>query len=80
MDPSQTLKENLEGKAIIEFPVIYVILKDHKDGYDIITPGILKSIVHHVYFLKLDVQQQQALIIVPCSRSRRRNTKQKQTR
>lgn len=58
LDPSQTLKENLEGKAIIEFPVICVILKDHKDGYDIITPGILKSIVHHVYFLKLDVQQQ----------------------
>lgn len=37
LDPSQTLRESLEGKAIIEFPVIHVILKDHKDEYDIIT-------------------------------------------
>lgn len=37
LDPSQTLKENLEGKAVVEFPIIYVILKDHKEEYDVIT-------------------------------------------
>ncbi|XP_076183344.1 box C/D snoRNA protein 1 isoform X2 [Ptiloglossa arizonensis] len=36
LDVTLTLKENLENKTIIEFPTIYVILKDHSDMYEII--------------------------------------------
>ncbi|XP_017887302.1 box C/D snoRNA protein 1 [Ceratina calcarata] len=36
LDVTLTLKENLENRTIIEFPVIYVILKDHSYMYDII--------------------------------------------
>ncbi|XP_015518641.2 box C/D snoRNA protein 1 [Neodiprion pinetum] len=33
---TETLNENLENKTIIEFPVFYVILKDHSDMYEIV--------------------------------------------
>lgn len=36
LDVTLTLKENLENKTIIEFPIVYVILKDHSYMYDII--------------------------------------------
>lgn len=36
LDTTLTLKENLEDKIIIEFPTIYVILRDHSDMYEII--------------------------------------------
>ncbi|XP_069695732.1 box C/D snoRNA protein 1 isoform X2 [Periplaneta americana] len=36
LDTSLTLKENLKGKTIIEFPTVYVVLKDHKAAYDIL--------------------------------------------
>ncbi|KAK2584136.1 hypothetical protein KPH14_006570 [Odynerus spinipes] len=36
LDVTLTLKENLENKTIIEFPTLYVILKDHIDMYEIV--------------------------------------------
>ncbi|KAJ9582027.1 hypothetical protein L9F63_003610 [Diploptera punctata] len=38
LDTSLTLKENLRGKTVIEFPTIFVILKDHKHIFDILSP------------------------------------------
>ncbi|CAK9821788.1 Box C/D snoRNA protein 1 [Anthophora retusa] len=37
LDVTLTLMENLENKIIIEFPVIYIVLKDHSYMYEIIT-------------------------------------------
>lgn len=39
LDFTLTLKENLENKTIIEFPTLYVILKNHIDMYEIIDTG-----------------------------------------
>ncbi|XP_031849468.1 box C/D snoRNA protein 1 [Nomia melanderi] len=36
LDVTLSLKENLENKTLIEFPTVYVILKDHSDLYEII--------------------------------------------
>ncbi|KAG9433393.1 box C/D snoRNA protein 1 [Apis mellifera carnica] len=36
LDITLSLKENLENKIIIEFPIIYIILKDHSYMYEII--------------------------------------------
>ncbi|XP_078045745.1 box C/D snoRNA protein 1 [Augochlora pura] len=36
LDITLSLQENFENKTIIEFPIIYVILKDHSDMYEII--------------------------------------------
>lgn len=36
IDPTLTLQKNLENKTIIEFPTLYVIMKDHSDMYDIL--------------------------------------------
>nr|XP_033327640.1 box C/D snoRNA protein 1 [Megalopta genalis] len=36
LDVTLSLQKNLENKTIIEFPTIYVILKDHSDIYEII--------------------------------------------
>lgn len=41
LDSSLTLRECLEKKLIIEYPTIYVILKDHLCGYNIIDSGEL---------------------------------------
>ncbi|XP_041974402.1 box C/D snoRNA protein 1 [Aricia agestis] len=38
LDATETLAENLSGKCIIEFPIIFVVLKDHAFNFDIITP------------------------------------------
>ncbi|XP_048005991.1 box C/D snoRNA protein 1 [Leguminivora glycinivorella] len=38
LDPSETLAENLSGKCIVEFPLVFVVLKDHAYNFDIITP------------------------------------------
>jgi hypothetical protein len=38
LDTSLTLKDNLKEKTVIEFPTIYVVLKDHKDAFDILGP------------------------------------------
>lgn len=40
LDITLSLKENLENKIIIEFPIIYVILKDHSYMYEIIDTGM----------------------------------------
>lgn len=39
LDISASIKENLRGKIIIEYPTIYVIPKDHSDSYEIIDSG-----------------------------------------
>lgn len=39
MDPSKTLKENLKGKIIIEYPVIFAVYKSQMKDYDIINDG-----------------------------------------
>lgn len=39
LDPSESLAENLSGKCIVEFPIVFVVLKDHAYNFDIITPG-----------------------------------------
>ncbi|XP_003699904.3 box C/D snoRNA protein 1 [Megachile rotundata] len=36
LDVTCSLQENLENKTIIEFPTIYIILKDHSSTYEII--------------------------------------------
>lgn len=36
LDLTLTLRENLENKAIVEFPTLYVIMKDHSNMYEII--------------------------------------------
>ncbi|CAG9783374.1 unnamed protein product [Diatraea saccharalis] len=38
LDPADTLTENLSGKCIVEFPIIFVVLKDHAYSFEIITP------------------------------------------
>lgn len=39
LDPTESLAENLSGKCIVEFPIIFVVLKDHAYNFEIITPG-----------------------------------------
>ncbi|XP_076282457.1 box C/D snoRNA protein 1 [Lasioglossum baleicum] len=36
LDVTLSLQENFENKTIIEFPIIYVVLKEHSDIYEII--------------------------------------------
>ncbi|XP_075226555.1 box C/D snoRNA protein 1 [Lycorma delicatula] len=38
LDLRSSFRENFVNKVIVEFPTIYVLLKDHKQCYDIITP------------------------------------------
>ncbi|XP_039765668.1 box C/D snoRNA protein 1 [Pararge aegeria] len=38
LDTTESLAENLSGKCIVEFPIIFVVLKDHAYNFDIITP------------------------------------------
>ncbi|XP_047029794.1 box C/D snoRNA protein 1 [Helicoverpa zea] len=38
LDPTESLAENLSGKCIVEFPIIFVVLKDHAYNFEIITP------------------------------------------
>ena len=49
LDASLTLKENLTRKSVIEFPTIFVVLKDHKHSFDILTPG--ENQYFHVFHL-----------------------------
>ncbi|VVC87012.1 box C/D snoRNA protein 1 [Leptidea sinapis] len=37
LEPSESLCESLSGKCVIEFPLIFVVLKDHASNFDIIT-------------------------------------------
>lgn len=39
LDATESLGENLSGKCIVEFPIIFVVLKDHAYNFEIITPG-----------------------------------------
>ncbi|XP_014210716.1 box C/D snoRNA protein 1 [Copidosoma floridanum] len=36
LDLTQSIQENLKNKTIIEYPIIYVVLKDHTDMFEII--------------------------------------------
>lgn len=36
LKPKKSLKENLRGKTIVEYPVLYVIFKEMSDGFDVI--------------------------------------------
>ncbi|XP_055535923.1 box C/D snoRNA protein 1 [Wyeomyia smithii] len=36
LKPNLSLKDNLKGKTIVEYPVMYVIFKDTREGFDII--------------------------------------------
>ncbi|XP_063829842.1 box C/D snoRNA protein 1 [Ostrinia nubilalis] len=38
LDTTETLAENLSGKCIVEFPIIFVVLKDHAYNFEIVTP------------------------------------------
>lgn len=38
LDPTESLAENLSGKCIVEFPIIFIVLKDHSYNFEIITP------------------------------------------
>ncbi|XP_059051383.1 box C/D snoRNA protein 1 [Achroia grisella] len=38
LDPTETLADNLSGKCIVEFPIVFVVLKDHAYNLDIIAP------------------------------------------
>ncbi|CAD0195810.1 unnamed protein product [Chrysodeixis includens] len=38
LDATESLGENLSGKCIVEFPIIFVVLKDHAYNFEIITP------------------------------------------
>jgi len=39
LDLTLTLKENLENKTIVEYPILHVITKDHSNIYEIIDTG-----------------------------------------
>lgn len=43
MDMTKTLKENLQKKVIVEYPVIYVVFKSQIQNYDIINDGKFSS-------------------------------------
>lgn len=36
LEPKKSLKDNLKGKTIVEYPTIYVIFKEASDGFDVI--------------------------------------------
>lgn len=36
LDPSSSLKECLQNKVVIEHPIIYIVLNDHCDGFNIV--------------------------------------------
>ncbi|XP_045760531.1 box C/D snoRNA protein 1 isoform X2 [Maniola jurtina] len=38
LDTTESLAENLSGKCIVEFPIIFVVLKDHAYNFEIVTP------------------------------------------
>ncbi|KAL0274999.1 UNVERIFIED_CONTAM: hypothetical protein PYX00_002993 [Menopon gallinae] len=40
LDLSLTLKENFEKMVLVEHPILYVILRDHKDEYTILDPDL----------------------------------------
>lgn len=48
LDPTESLAENLSGKCIIEFPIIFIVLKDHAYNFEIITPGNQPLFYYHL--------------------------------
>lgn len=52
LDITLTLKENLENKTIIEFPIFYVVLKDHIDMYEIVDTGEYYTFFVFLYILR----------------------------
>jgi len=41
LDITLSLQENFENKTIVEYPTLYVIIKDHSSAFDIIDSGKL---------------------------------------
>lgn len=39
VDMNTTIKETLHNKIVIEYPIFYVVLKDHESAFDIIDSG-----------------------------------------
>lgn len=50
LDPTDSLAENLSGKCIVEFPIIFVVLKDHAYNFEIVTPGIYFVVLFKIQF------------------------------
>lgn len=50
VDINTTLKENLHKKIVIEYPIFYVVLKDHESSFDVIDSGNLLNILFPVDF------------------------------
>lgn len=43
LDVNKTLKENLQDKTLVEYPLIYVSYDDHLEAFDIIDSGMYKQ-------------------------------------
>lgn len=43
LDTTESLAENFSGKCIVEFPIIFVVLRDHAYNFEIISPGKKKN-------------------------------------
>lgn len=39
LDLDESIKDNLHGKVIIEYPIIHVVLKSHSDCYEVVDAG-----------------------------------------
>ncbi|XP_058462815.1 box C/D snoRNA protein 1 [Malaya genurostris] len=56
LKPKLSLKENLKGKTIVEYPVIYVIFKEASDGFDVIESDDDVEAETKMYQRHLDLQ------------------------
>lgn len=50
LDPTETLKENFKNKTIIEYPTLYIVLKEHASLFTLVDEG---KIVENVNVNKL---------------------------
>ncbi|KAI4501267.1 hypothetical protein M0802_003640 [Mischocyttarus mexicanus] len=69
LDISLTLRENFENKTIIEFPRLYVVLKNHIDEYKIVKSDDAVSIKRSEAVEEYDKQQESYLINFMCTDS-----------
>lgn len=68
LDPTESLAENLSGKCIVEFPIVFVVLKDHAYNFEIITPGNcnFNNLNLNDYLLALDGIYRPASVVPIC--------------
>lgn len=50
LDANDTLRRNLENKIVVEYPQIFIVLKDHSHIYDLVDTGILFIIINYHIF------------------------------